>query len=174
MRIDPKSHARVCMTELARHEHNVEPFGYQQGGETVTEAVERESAILTDACPTNSQAERFPDLAVVQAATSGGAEHEVIGTFVRARHPAGTQQPNHRRGEHDLASSSLGLEPGVLAVARQLTMYPQIVSLIVHVGPGQTESLLRGSRDRLVVLQDLSLYLSTASSAGRQLFFSLA
>jgi hypothetical protein len=67
MRIDRESHARVCMPELARHEHHIEPLGNQQRGEAVAEAVERESAILTDSGPTNSQAESVTDLAVVEA-----------------------------------------------------------------------------------------------------------
>jgi len=42
---------------------------------------------------------------------------------VRAREPARSEQPHHRRSEHDLPSSSLGLEARVLTVAQQLAMY---------------------------------------------------
>jgi hypothetical protein len=76
MRIDRESHARVSMSELARHEHNVEPLSDQQRGETVAEAMERQASILADPGPTNSQAERCPHLAVVEAATGGCREHK--------------------------------------------------------------------------------------------------
>jgi hypothetical protein len=122
MRIDRESHARVCMSELARHEHHIESLGDQQRGEPVAQAVKRESAILTDPGSTNSQAERFTDLALIEAATGRGREDEVIRTLVRVRQPSCTQQPHHRRSEHDLPSASFSLESGMFPVARQLTM----------------------------------------------------
>jgi hypothetical protein len=103
--------------------------------------LERQAAVLTDPSPTNSQAERSPDLAVVEATTGGCREHKIVRTFVPARHPSGTKESHHRRREHDLSPASFRLETSVLSVARQLTMYPQDVSLEVHVGPSQAESL---------------------------------
>jgi hypothetical protein len=129
------------MTELPTHEHYVEPLSYQQGCEAVAETVERDSAILTDPGSTNSQAERCPDFPVIEAATAGGAEHEVIRTLIRAGEPAGTQQSHNRRGEHDLPSTCFGLESSVLPVARQLTMDSENVSLEINVWPSQAESL---------------------------------
>jgi hypothetical protein len=140
------------MSELARHEYYVESFCNQKRSKSVTEAVQRQTTILTDACPTNSQAERFSDLAVVKAATGGCCEHEVIRSSVRTSEPASTQEPYNRRGEYDLPSASLRLESGVLPVARQLAMYSQDVSLEIHVGPGQAESFAdpqSGEREQL-------------------------
>ena len=99
----------------------------------MAEAVERQPAIAPDPGALDRRPERLTDLAVVERMSDRVGEHEVIGSLTGTRQPLRPQQPHDGWSQDDLPPSGLGLELGVLLVARQLAVDPEQPRLEVDV-----------------------------------------
>jgi hypothetical protein len=139
LRVHRQRDVGVGVAELTTHEHDIEPLGDEHAGVPVPKAVQGKPSLPSKPSAVDSQPESVTRMAVVTPTTLSRGEHEVIGALERRGDPLLPEEPANRRGEEYLTVGGFRLEPGMLVVARELTVDTEDAPLVVHVRPGQPE-----------------------------------
>jgi hypothetical protein len=141
MGIDLERYGRVGMAQLSRHVHDIETASDEHAGLPVSKGVQRQPTVSSSSRPTDGLPERFADVAVVAPATGRRGEDEIVGTLERRGQPLVSEEPDHGRGEFDLATTGLGLERSVVPPPCELAMDVEGAGVEVHIAPSQSQPL---------------------------------